>query len=59
MRQYVESFVHVRDLQPGDVIDLRPEVAEQFLNNGMAEAVEDRAGGRRLEAATLAPARPR
>jgi len=61
MTRYVESFVQVRDLLPGEVIDLPDGTAAQFIANGMAESVEpvgDPKGGL-LEAATLGGPRRR
>lgn len=60
MIRYVESFVLVRDLRPGEVIELPEAAATQFLDNGMAVPLDGRAErDERLEAAALTPARRR
>ena len=58
MTRYVESFVQVLDLLPGEVYDLKDSVAAQFLDNGMAEPA-DRAEAPTLESAAMAPPRRR
>ena len=57
MTRFVGSFVQVRDLEPGEVVDLLPAVAEQFIVNGMAVPADP--DGANLEAAALQPARRR
>ena len=58
MTRYVESFVQVVDLLPGEVYDLKESVAAQFIDNGMAEPV-DGFEPTDLESATLKSPRRR
>jgi hypothetical protein len=58
MRQFVGSYVQVRDLQPGEVVDLNPDHAEQFIANGIADPIDDEKTPE-LEAATLSAPRRR
>lgn len=59
MLRYIESFVQVRDLKPGDVVELTDAVGQQFIENGMAVRVEAADRTERLEAAALSAARRR
>ena len=53
MRRRVSDFVQVIDLEPGAVYELRPEAAEQFIANGMADPAE----GAEAEVLETAPLR--
>ena len=57
MTRFVGSFVHVQDLEPGQVYDINDGVAEQFLANGMAELIDEASTD--LEAAALRAPRRR
>lgn len=51
MRRRVADFVQVLDLEPGETYEVRPDVAEQFIANGMADPAEALDGD--LEVAAL------
>lgn len=59
MRQAVEHFVQVMDLERGAEYDLTATAAEQFIANGMADPVEREAEALGFEATALRPARRR
>lgn len=59
MTRFVGSFVQVRDLEPGQVVDLSERDAQQFIANGMAEPVASDAADHLLEAAAMPAARRR
>jgi hypothetical protein len=59
MLRHVAQFVQVVDLEMGETYELIPEMAAQFITNGMAELVSAVPISPRLEAAALAAPRRR
>jgi hypothetical protein len=58
MLRTIDQFVQVITLDMGEVYDLAPHIAAQFIDNGVAEPVSPKAASR-LEAAALADAQKR
>ena len=54
--RFVPQFRIVRDLHPGEVVDLAPEIAAQFINNEMGVPADEE---EIQEAAALKQARRR
>lgn len=55
MRRHVAPYVQVLELEMGEVYELTPDMAAQFIQNDMADPVDGKKGAA-LEAAALAPA---